>query len=433
MSKINCEICGTVYPDNATACPICGTARPSGEKKETPAEAQEKAVERVKGGRFSHRNVKKRKKAAQKAELASKRQAPKTTEESAPAGEKKGDGKGLKTVVAILLVAVLLVGVYIGIRFWQGRNAYDDAENETTQNTSDTSDTTEPADVACTDIIINDLDMARGIEFQGEGRAWRLSVTTVPEDTTDLMTITSSNESVAKVVVTSEHIEIVAVGPGTADITVSCGNVSKVFPVNCVFETEATTEATEETEETTEPTTETTEPASGFQLNRSDITFSHEGESFTFSPGTGISVAQVTWASEDESIVTISASGKATAVGEGTTYITATYNGETQRCIIRCSFPEETEPTGEPDPTETTGGDSDEWYINYEDVTIDVGESFTLRIRNDAGDVASVSWSVSTSGVVSIDGNTVTGAASGVTTISATYNGVTYKCIVRVR
>lgn len=423
MSKINCEVCGTVYPDNASACPICGTARPSGENVQAPADTPEKTVERVKGGRFSHRNVKKRKKAAQKAELAGQSAAPRASEKEE---KPESSGSGMKVVVAILLAAVILVGVYIGIRFWQGRDAYNKTYETKGTETTETTESTPPAEVACTGLTIGDVDPETGIELQGEGRAWRLDIVTEPADTTDLITIVSSDESVAKVVVSEQYVEIVAVAPGTAEITVTCGSVEQVFPVSCVFETEPVTE------ETTEPTTEATiEPASSFQLNRTDITFFSEGESFTFSAGEGISVAQVTWASEDETVATINASGRVTAVGEGMTTITATYNGETQKCIIRCSFPDETEETEETE--ETTEGDSEEWYITYEDVTIDVGETFTLRIRNAAGDTAPVSWSFSASGIVTMDGNTVKGAASGVTTATATYNGVTYKCIIRVR
>ena len=62
MSKIICEICGTVYPDNATQCPICGYPR-KGEQKQEPVETEEvaaavSAAERTKGGHFSNNNVK---------------------------------------------------------------------------------------------------------------------------------------------------------------------------------------------------------------------------------------------------------------------------------------------------------------------------------------------------------------------------------------
>ena len=64
MRKIVCEVCGTSYPETASACPICGSARSvdarilvddSGDSApETPTYTY------VKGGRFSKKNVRKR-------------------------------------------------------------------------------------------------------------------------------------------------------------------------------------------------------------------------------------------------------------------------------------------------------------------------------------------------------------------------------------
>ncbi len=71
--------------------------------------------------------------------------------------------------------------------------------------------------------------------------------------------------------------------------------------------------------------------------------------------------------------------------------------------------------------------------ISHSDVTIDVDESFTLRLKDADGNTLDVSWSSSDSSVCTVSGNTVTGVGSGVATVSCTYNGETYRCVVRVR
>jgi len=103
-----------------------------------------------------------------------------------------------------------------------------------------------------------------------------------------------------------------------------------------------------ETEAATEPTREKV-----FALNHTDVTLSSEGEAFTLTAtvdGAKVDGSKVQWKSSDSSVATVNA-GKVTAVGPGRTTITATYEGQTAQCIIRCNFEEITEPTNA--PTET--------------------------------------------------------------------------------
>lgn len=359
MSKIICEICGTVYPDNATGCPICGYPRSIGN---TPEDITEETVlatqstERVRGGRFSNSNVKKRNQTAGEQQYPRTRRAAGKRQEEPEEPEEledtqRGDNRGLVITAIILLVAIICVGTYIGVRFFRGADAYDRAAQTTGPVATQPSETVpEETNTACTDIQLGSIDLTDGVEFLGKGRAWRLNVSVVPENTTDELSITSSDESVATVSIADNKVEVLSVGPGTTTITVTCGSVSKQFPVHCNFDdpTEESTDPSESTEQTTEATepTETTE-AGTFSLNRTDITFSKSNETFTFSAG-GVSNSQVTWSSGDESVVTI-VNGKATAVGKGTTTITATYNGEKATCIIRCNLP-----AAQTAPTETT-------------------------------------------------------------------------------
>lgn len=92
--------------------------------------------------------------------------------------------------------------------------------------------------------------------------------------------------------------------------------------------------------------------------------------------------------------------------------------------------PIEEEPPVEEPPVEE---EPDVWTISHTDVTIKVGETFRLRLRNQDSEVAEVTWKASKDGYVTIDGNKITGAAKGTITVSCQWEGQTYSCIVRVK
>lgn len=444
MSKVICDICGTVYPDNANVCPICGYPRKDSEKAVeeeaaaagTAATAAGSAPAKAKGGRFSNKNVKKRN---QSPAEGGRRRERRRAEEEEP--EEKSN-RGLVIAVIVLAVAVLLVGVYIGWRFFDGADAYDNPSAPVIgTNPSEDSADTQPSDtvpeetgIPCVGMTISDAS----VEFQGAGRGWKLSVMTNPEDTTEELTFRSSDESVVTV---SSDGRLTSVGPGTATITITCGQVTRECQVICSFEAETEPEETTEPVETTDPE-ETTEPeettkptennTDGFELDRSDVTLFAAGETFTFGitfNGQPLSPAKVEWKTKDSSVATVE-NGKVTAVGPGKTTIVATYNGQERECIIRCRFEETTETT---EPTQKEYADSN-WKLSDADgdATLIIGESFTLKLTNDAGETADVTWSSSNAGVVSIDGNVITGKIAGYTEVTATIDGKTFTCIVRV-
>ena len=124
--------------------------------------------------------------------------------------------------------------------------------------------------------------------------------------------------------------------------------------------------------------------------------------------------AEPEWTADCEDVVQINGS-TITAVGEGTALVSCEWDGEYFDCLVTVEAPEET------------------WTISHTDVTIKVGESFRLRLRNSAGETADVEWSASKSGYVTISGNQITGKTKGTVTVSCEYAGQTYKCIVRVK
>lgn len=436
MNKIICEICGTVYPESSPVCPICGYHRVEGEHVERvveePGAEPVRKTQSVKGGRFSAKNVKKRHKEQAKLQKQGARKP--AAAKPAPVRQpdydedfdepKKNSNKGLIITIVVLIIAIMLVSAYIAIRFFSGGTFGMPTESASTTEPSAQMTEPEPSEVLCSDLVISDIDLDKGLEFTGEGRAMELVITAVPVSTTEEVLVTSSDENVIAVSEEGGIVQIVSVGEGEATITVTCGSVSRSFPVKCNFTpmTEPTEEPTEESTEPTEETTQaTTEPADEnltLKLNRTDITFYSKGETFTFSAGSGIRNSQVLWTSADESVAKIE-NGTVTAVGKGTTTITAEYNGKKESCIIRCSI------------SDSDTGSAGAWKISHSDVSISVGETFTLKLRSSSGETADVTWSISGS-AASVSGSTVKGEAAGTVTVSCTYEGETYECIVRV-
>ena len=102
-------------------------------------------------------------------------------------------------------------------------------------------------------------------------------------------------------------------------------------------------------------------------------------------------------------------------MGEGTVLLSCEWDGQYFDCFVTVE-----------EKTVT-------WSISHTDVTIKVGESFNLRLKSSEGETASVNWSASKSGIVSVSGNRITGKKSGTVTVSCEFGGKTYKCIVRVK
>ena len=65
-------------------------------------------------------------------------------------------------------------------------------------------------------------------------------------------------------------------------------------------------------------------------------------------------------------------------------------------------------------------------------MTLLVGDCFRLTVTNDAGEAADAHWTMSSAGIVSVSGDTVTGLKAGTLTLTATIDGADISCIVRV-
>lgn len=329
MSKIVCDVCGTSYQDTAPQCPICGCVREPAANGENGNDQQLSASGAahapVRGGRYSKANVRKRMKANKVVE--------KKNTAKAPAKEKKNGG--LIALAVVLLLAIVAVMAYIAIRFFMPDfggflkpNETTAAETSTAPIVTTTAEVTEP-DLSCTDLQLAETVL----DLTSKGEGYLINVTPVPADTEDVITYVSDDASIATV---SEQGKVTAIAPGETVITVICGDVEKTIRVVCNFVEETTVP------ETTVPET-TAELVEELKLNREDITMSYKGEAWQLYEGS-IANTLITWKSNNESVATFK-NGRVVAVGEGTTTVTAEYQGQAVSCIIRCSFAEETEET----------------------------------------------------------------------------------------
>ncbi len=407
MNRIICDICGAEYPETVERCPVCNYPRQGTEKL---VAAQSEVVQtKVKGGRFSSKNVKKRQKAQRKA-----------------AQGEENPNKPLIIVIILLLIAILLVSAYIGVRFLRG-SGYLNGEQQTTASTAVPTGTSQPPTVPCQGLVMesNVLDL----ETLGEQK--QIAVTAVPGDTTDALTFVSADPAVAQV---DDNGVITAVGSGQTTITITCGDVVKTCTVVCWFQPETTAPVETTAPQPTEP--QPTEPevteSAVLKLDPEDVSCFTNGESFTLYArlgGSTVNRSKVSWSTSDSKVAKVE-NGTVTAVGKGTATITAEYDGQKAVCIVRCRFEDDQEP-------EATEGREEQsaagWKASHSDVSIGVGESFRLTVKNSEGETADVIWTQSQEGIVSVEGKTITGRAPGTVTLTTTVDGVTLTCIVRVR
>lgn len=427
MSKVICDVCGTTYPETAPQCPICNSAKNSVDQTAagSTGEMGEGSYAYVKGGRFSKKNVRKRNNNG-------------TTAQRKSSGNDEPSNTGLVVVVILLLLAIAAVVVYIGIHFFSTDSGEDSIGSTTTAPTEQPQPSTQgqteaPPEqrIPCEDLTIS----AQILEFTQADETWTLVVSLAPVDTTDEVSFSTSNPDVATV---SDNGIITAVGYGEAEITVSCGDVSKSCSVICKFD------PPEPTDEPTEPSTDPENPGEfEFAFNTpftdsttgyGDTTLSAQGKTWTaYKSSLTVDPSLITWTSDDEAVCTVE-NGIVTAVGGGKTLIHATYNGVTYSCIIRCPFKtSDSGSSGESSSGNSSENSSDKaCKISHTDVTLSVGSSFKLTLKDAEGKVIDVTW-VANDDHVTIDGNKITGVSSGNVKVSVTYEGETYTCIVRVK
>lgn len=426
MSKVICDVCGTTYPETAQQCPICGCAKNTtaqtvaGDGGQT---AGETSYAYVKGGRFSKSNVRKRNKTGKEPERHSAPERSAKTEHQPKEEKKDNTNKILAVIVVLLLLAIVAVLIYMGLRvFFPDLGKPEDPQDNNTIQVTDpieSTGTSTPQEIPCTA-----LNLSRStIEFLKAGDGYLLAATVAPADTTDSVAYESSDEDVVTV---SEGGMITAVSGGQAVIIVTCGDMTAECQIICSFgEYQPPTE--------TAPPETTVQIPEGFvlKLNRSEfsLTEKYPNPWALYKETMGVKPSDITWTVDDPTVASVDENGVVSAVGRGWTTVRASIGDQTASCKVNVSF--DPKPATEP-----------KYKLSHTDVTLYVGdptlESFRITLTDKEGVNIDAEWTVSDEGYVTINGRNITAVkatsdlAKRAVTISATVDGETYTCTVRV-
>lgn len=172
------------------------------------------------------------------------------------------------------------------------------------------------------------------ISFFAVGETYQFKVTLTPADAHGDIVWKSSNPNVASV---SWNGLVTAVSKGTVTVTASIEGVGeRSCIVRCQLSDSASSSASGTPSAAPTSTPSSSGTGSGLSLNREDFTLSKAGETWRLIVS-GTSSA-VTWTSSDPAIATVGADGTVTAVSKGTCRVSATVDGVTLKCIVRCNF-----------------------------------------------------------------------------------------------
>ncbi len=443
MNKIVCDVCGTSYPETAVQCPICGTAKTDSAKTTAGGET---GYAYVKGGRFSHANVRKRN--AGKKELPrvvapvkpQKESTPKPRKEIAPAVPKeaapvvtpkeqparrkqsnapirqkpdkekreRGTNIVLALIALLLVLAILAVFGYIIKGFIEGQKP---TEPATSTNTNTQSTASTPIGNPCRGLRLALSEK----KFSSVGDKFQINAIPTPQDTTDVITYESADEQIATV---DEKGIVTAVANGQCVIYVHCGE----FTAECQITCEVGVDPTLPTDP--DASTGPTEPPVELKLNREDFTLNGYGDSHILYNGE-IDRTQIVWTSSDETVATVT-DGKVVAVGNGNATITAEYMGQKATCEVHCVN------------VVVSEYELRTRYGLGSDFTISVGDTIVLfMVDKESGlriQAENLVFTLSKEGVITIDETgKITAVASGSVTVTVTYGEHSLKSVVHVR
>lgn len=206
--------------------------------------------------------------------------------------------------------------------------------------------------------------------------------------------------------------------------------------------------------ETTGETLEPTIPCQGLTLTSGTPELSKEGQYFLLhvivTPEN--TTDQLTFASADESIATVTEDGRITAVGEGETVIYITCGSFQYPCPVVCKFVEETQPpetvaptvaetepdadaetTAEENSEESNSGEQKDVVLKLKKTDIKLGVYYEYQLLLDCDlEQNEVEWSSEHPHIATVDENGVVKAIKyGTTSITAKYGDQEVSCIVR--
>ena len=444
MNKIVCDVCGMSYPETAEQCPICGTAKTDAAKSAADTAS---GYAYVKGGRFSHSNVRKRN-AGKKdlprvvAPAKTKKEAPaprprkevtaeqkpaKQTPAAAPAVQRERPVRNERQAtptrrpakksnrwsnIILALIAFLLVVAIVAVVGYLVKGFIDGRKQPGTDSTTSVSQNVNPTvkRIACTGVklALNEKTF-RSLEDK-----FYLSVTLEPVDTTDTVHYESADEQIATV---DEKGIVRPVSNGQTVIYIYCGDAKAECYITCEVGVDPT--------KPTDPSDPTNpeKPEFVLTLKSDDIMLYGYGDSAIIYNGE-VDASEINWTSSDEEVATV-ANGKVIAVGNGNAIITAEYMGQTATCVVRCTN------------VVITNYELRTKYGLATDFTIRVGDTIKLYMVEIETDLRvnaeELTFTLSKEGVITIDeSGKITAVGTGTVTITVTYGETTLKCKVRV-
>lgn len=236
----------------------------------------------------------------------------------------------------------------------------------------------------------------------------QLTVTYTPLDTTDSKTVTWTSSNNAVAAVDSDGI-VTGVKVGTARITASVENYTASCDITVMTST-------------TDPVNK---PLAAISLNKISMKLI-EGDtetlSVSFDPVDTTDDKTITWETADESIATING-GTITAVGVGTTTITAKVGNFTVTCNVTVNA------------KATPNKPLSSIALNKILVALVEGDTESLSVSFDPVDTTNdktIDWSTADATVATVDGGTITAVSAGTTIITAKVGDFSATCNVTV-
>lgn len=356
MSKVICDICGTVYQDTADSCPICGCSKDYSVEDPGETVLEEETVSgKTKGGRFSASQQRNREifdyDAVNPEDLDDDEDEEEEESYDEEEYEEKPKSNTFLIIILTILIFLLLAATgFIFLRYFLPNMIGGEETVPSTVAmlpTETQEETTEPT-IPCESLVLT----SSKAELSKEGQMFLLHVKAVPEDTTDTLTFESGDETVVTV---TDDGKLVAMGEGTTTVYITCGKQQIKYPVvvdyslaeeettapETIPEMEVDPDATGDAETGTEASeaaeaTEASKAASNvtLKLGKSDISLG-VGIKYQMPLDCDLKPEDIEWSVEHTYIATVDETGTITTISTGTTAVVAKYGDQEVQCLIR--------------------------------------------------------------------------------------------------